>query len=561
MASAHFLHNANAEKEKMDILETAPNKALGDIKELHGGNLVHGGSAGLHRRLGNRHVQLIAIGGSIGTGLFVAIGGALHKGGPASLLLAVIIESMMLSMVNNCIAEMATYMPVSGGFISHAGKWVDDAWGFLAGWNLFIFMALSIPFEISAVNLFLEFWRDDIPAWAVCVACLGIYITINLFTVHAYGETEFWLSGGKVLLMSIVFGFTFITMVGGNPNHDAYGFRHWRTPGAFAAYAVSGDLGRFEGFLECLWTAIFIVTGPEYVSSLAAEARHPRIYIKQAFKVVYWRSIIFFVGGAVCVGIILAYNDTTLSDAVESGKSSASASPYIIAMENLGVTGLPHLACALMLTTVFSAGNTYWYATTRGLYSLAAGGRAPRIFTKTNHRGIPIYCNVVALAFGCLSFLQLSGGAMTVLNWLISLTTANILINYIIIAVTYICFYRACQAQGFDRSKLPYYAYFQPYCGYISLAWMALMLFCFGYRSFTPWSVQGFFLSYTMLLLTPILFVSWKLFHGTRWLRPREVDLHWQADVVALYEANEVEQPVNVWREMTQMVRLRNPSH
>lgn len=206
---------------------------------------------------------------------------------------------------------------------------------------------------------------------------------------------------------------------------------------------------------------------------------------------VYWRSIIF-IGGAVCVGILLAYNDPTLVDAVENGNSTASAYPYIIAMGNLGIIGLPHLICALMLTTVFSAGNTYWYATTRGLYSLAAGGRAPRIFTKINSRGIPIYCNVVALGFACLSFLQLSGGAMTVLNWLSSLTTANILINYIVIAVTYICFFRACRAQNFDRTKLPYYAYFQPYCGYISLAWMVLMLFCFGYRSFSPFSIQEF---------------------------------------------------------------------
>lgn len=361
------------------------------------------------------------------------------------------------------------------------------------------------------------------------------------------------------MLICILFAFTFITMVGGNPKHDAYGFRHWDYPGAFAEYASTGNLGYFEGFLGSLWTALFIVTGPEYVSALSAEAKHPRVYVKQAFKVVYWRSLIFFIGGSICVGILLAYNDPTLVNAVESGESSASASPFIIAMENIGITGLPHLACALMLTTVFSAGNTYWYAATRGLYSLAAGGRAPRIFTKTNKRGVPIYCSIVALVFGCLSFLQLSGNAMTVLNWLISLTTANILINYVIITVTYICFYRACRAQNLDRTKLPYYGYFQPYCGHISLAWMVLMLFCFGYRSFTPWSTESFFLSYTMLIIAPILFVVWKVLHKTRWLRLYEVDLHWQADLIALYEASETEQPIQFWREVIQMLNIRVP--
>ncbi len=137
-------------------------------------NEGHASSAGgvLHRRLGNRQIQLVAIGGSIGTGLFIAIGSGLYKGGPASLLIAFAIEALMVGMLNNCLAEMTTYMPVSGGFIRLAGKWVDEAWGFMAGWNFFIYMALTVPFEISAVNLLLEFWRDDIPVVAVCMACI-----------------------------------------------------------------------------------------------------------------------------------------------------------------------------------------------------------------------------------------------------------------------------------------------------------------------------------------------------------------------------------------------------
>lgn len=178
MAPSRSFDSDKAEKEGTDMLRDANSEGMvEDFKELQEGAVFNSSqSPALHRRLDNRHVQLIAIGGSIGTGLFVAIGGALSKGGPASLVIALVIQSIMLSMVNNCIAEMATYMPVSGGFISHAGKWVDDALGFLAGWNLFIFMALSIPFEISAVNLFLQFWRDDIPTWAVCVGCIIVYV-------------------------------------------------------------------------------------------------------------------------------------------------------------------------------------------------------------------------------------------------------------------------------------------------------------------------------------------------------------------------------------------------
>jgi amino acid transporter len=129
----------------------------------------------LQRRLNNRQIQLIAIGGSIGTALFVSIGGGLQKGGPLSLLLAYSIYSCLLGLVNNSIAEMTILHPVSGGFVRMAGKWVDDAFGFMAGWNFFFYEALLIPFEITALNLVLSFWRDDIPTAAVCAACIVLY--------------------------------------------------------------------------------------------------------------------------------------------------------------------------------------------------------------------------------------------------------------------------------------------------------------------------------------------------------------------------------------------------
>ena len=137
------------------------------------GEFVEGG--GLHRRLGNRQIQLMAIGGSIGTAIFVTIGTALENAGPGNLLLAYFLHNIVLGLVNSCMAEMAVFMPVSGGFIRLASRWVDEAWGFMAGWNFFLYEALNIPFEITAINTVLSFWRDDIPAAAVCAACIVLY--------------------------------------------------------------------------------------------------------------------------------------------------------------------------------------------------------------------------------------------------------------------------------------------------------------------------------------------------------------------------------------------------
>ena len=165
--------------------------------------------------------------------------------------------------------------------------------------------------------------------------------------VEAYGEAEFWLSGGKVILIFALFFFTFITMVGGNPQGDAYGFRSWTGGAAFQPRFGTDDLAHFEGFLGALWSAAFTVVGPEYISIVAAEAKRPRIYIQNAFKMVYVRFGIFFIIGSLAVGIVCNSRDPQLEDVVTgSGAAGAAASPYVIAMNNLNVKIFPHIVNA-----------------------------------------------------------------------------------------------------------------------------------------------------------------------------------------------------------------------
>lgn len=130
----------------------------------------------LHRRLNNRQVQLIAVGGAVGTALSISIGGALTRGGPLSLFLAYTIYSICIGMVNNCVAEMTVLHPVSGGFIRMADRWVDDAFGLMAGWNFFLYEALIVPFEITALSLVIGYWSDSVPVAAVCAACIVVYV-------------------------------------------------------------------------------------------------------------------------------------------------------------------------------------------------------------------------------------------------------------------------------------------------------------------------------------------------------------------------------------------------
>lgn len=517
---------------------------------------ITGNADQLQRHLGNRQIQLIAIGGTIGTALFVSIGGGLMEGGPGSLLIAFTLYSCLLGLVNNCLAEMVVYMPVSGSFVRMAGKWVDESFGFMAGWNFFLYEACLIPFEISALNLVLTFWRDDIPAGAVCAACIVLYAVFNVVAVKYYGEAEFWLSSGKLLLIIMLFCFTFITMVGGNPQHDAFGFRYWYDPGAFNEYVTTGALGRFEGFLGALFSAAFTIVGPEYLAMVAGETERPRTYLKKGFKTMYWRFGAFFILGALCVGIILPYNDPTLQNA---GTGTANGSPYVIAMQNMGISVFPHIVNALMVTSIFSAGNAYTYCAMRSLYGLALEGQAPKIFAKCTRQGIPIYAFVLTMCFPFLSFLQVSNNTAQVVTWLANLTEAAQIIDYIVMSVTYIFFHRALKAQGIDRKTLPYVGWWQPWCAYIGTAGMTTMVCIYGYTTFLPgwWDVGTFFSYYTMVFVAFVTYFGWKIIKRTNIVPAAQADLVWDKPIIDAYEEALAEPPTSLREELLIMTGIK----
>lgn len=296
-----------------------------------------------------------------------------------------------------------------------------------------------------------------------------LYALINLLTVEWYGETEFWAALGKVILIVALVAFTFITMLGGNPLGDRFGFRYWQDPGAFAEYYHEGHLGKFMGFLQCLIQASFTIAGyveslsfsraltpatrltplhrPDYVSMAAGEAQNPRVVMPRAYNAVFYRLTAFFVLGSLAVGILVPYNDQEMSTAFSSGAPGAAASPYVVAMNRLHIRVLPDIVNAMVLTAAFSAGNSYVYCASRSLMGLALEGKAPRIFAKCTRRGVPIYSVLLVLLISLLSFLQVGSGSAVVLSWFVSLVTASQLINFSVMAFTYMRFLKALKAR------------------------------------------------------------------------------------------------------------------
>ncbi|KAF7363622.1 General amino acid permease [Mycena sanguinolenta] len=513
-----------------------------------------------HRRLKGRHIQLIGIGGTIGTALFVQIGSALTEGGPGSLFLAFTIWSTFILAINNCLSEMVTWIPIASPFVRPAlllalivresGSRSDSPTDSLTrlsvsapGSTFFVFEAMLIPFEVVAFNLVLQFWTDKIPTAAVITFVLVCYALLNLFAVGWYGESEFWLAAGKVVLAVGLMAFTFITMIGGNPLHDTYGFRYWNpsqvagTP--FAEHIKTGSLGRFLGFLTCLIQASFTIAGPDYVSMTAGEAELPRRTLPRAFNGVFIRLTTFFVLGSLCVGIVVPYSDPNLLKALSDARPGAGSSPYVIAMARMQIPVLPHIVNALIMTSIFSAGNSYVYCASRTCFGLALQGKMPKIFARCTSNGVPIYSVILTLAIALLSFLQVSNNAAVVLQWFVNLVTASQLLNYAIIAFTYLKFYYALQAQGIPREELPHRSFWQPFCGYYAFVGTFIMAFVGGWTVFLPgnWDVPTFLFSYTMLGVAPVLFVFWKVFRRTTWQHAEDVTFFGkEREQVDLYE-------------------------
>lgn len=340
--------------------------------------------------------------------------------------------------------------------------------------------------------------------------------------------------------------YAIVTMLGGNPLHDRYGFRYWQEPGAinYNYGGYTGSLAGFTGFISCLIQASFTIAGPEYVSMAAGEAENPRKVMPRAFNGVLYRLTAFFILGSLAVGIVLPFDDANLIAAYKNGAPGAAASPYVASMIRLKIQVLPDIVNALVLASAFSAGNSYVYCASRSLYGMALEGKAPRVLTVCNKQGVPYLCVAITLAVALLSFLQVSNNSSVVLQWFVNLVTASQLINFAVMSFTFLAWRKACIAQGLDRKTLPFTSPLQPFLAWYSLIGCSIMAVVGGYTVFLPgnWAVTDFIFSYAMIAICPIIFVTWKLLKKTKWMSPMDVKLRTpELEDIEEYTANYIE--------------------
>ncbi|KAI4167706.1 MAG: hypothetical protein LQ343_006986 [Gyalolechia ehrenbergii] len=504
------------EKFKPDIVKYESEGSSGVVEgEVQNGKLERG--------LKGRHMQMIAIGGSIGAGLFVGSGSAFHNGGPGSVLIAFMIVGAMLLFTVQALGELAVLYPVNGAFFTYACRFLDESWGFAMGWDYALGWLTVLPFEITAAGITIEYWRDDINIGVWVAVFLFILVVVQVFGVKGYGEVEFVLGLIKVMAVTGFIIFGIIVNCGGVPTDDRgyIGARYWHDPGAFR--------NGFKGFASVFVTAAFAFGGTELVGLAAAEATDPRRSLPTATKQVFWRIATFYVLSLFIVGLILPSDS---EDLLGASGANTKASPFVLAIQEAGVKGLPSVFNAVITISVLSVANSCTYGSTRTMQALGVRHMGPKFLTYIDKKGRPLWCVVIQIAFGLLAFIGESGKSSTVFNWLLSLSGLSYFFVWGSICLSHVRFRAGWKAQGRSLDELPYRASFGAVGSMIGFGLACIALIATFYVSLFPIGAspdaEVFFQSYLAAVVVITLYLGWKIKtrgRGGLFVRAAQMDL------------------------------------
>lgn len=416
--------------------------------------------------------------------------------------------------VMNDLAEMVVYLPMKGITVPYfVGRFVDPSLAFAAGWNYWYAYAMLIAAEATAAGIILDYWNApvNIAVWITMV--LVIMLLLNVIAVSFFGEAEFWFASIKLITICGLIILGIVIFFGGGPNQDGVlGFHYWNDPGAFVEYMTGGTTGRFLAYWHAFIVAGFaFITSPELIAIAAGETVDPRRNIPKAARRFVVRLAIFYGISSLIIGILVPSDDPRLL-----GTSNASASPFVIGIQNVGIPVLNHIINAAILTSAWSAGNSFLYSGSRVLYSMALNKQAPKWFGITNRHGVPYVAILFTWAFGLLAYLNVSNSGATVFGWFVNISTISGFVAWIVVMITYLRFRKAMTYNGMLHI-LPYKTPLQPYATWFTLFLLTILTLTNGFQVFFPseWNVSDFLAAYITIPIFLVLYFGHKIFFRT----------------------------------------------
>ena len=430
----------------------------------------------LKRGLSNRHIQLIALGGAIGTGLFLGIGPAAVMAGPA-VILGYAIAGIIAFLIMRQLGEMVVEEPVSGSFSHFAYKYWGSFAGFASGWNYWILYILVSMAELTAIGTYVQFWWPHIPLWASSLFFFVVINLLNLSNVKIYGEAEFWFSIIKVVAIVAMILFGTYLLISGTAGEGVSVSNLWNDGGFFPkGFFVADGVGGYEGLLAALAIIMFSFGGLELIGITAAEAESPEKTIPKATNQVIYRILIFYVGALIILFALSPWRSIT-----------EGSSPFVAVFSTLkgfeftlfghtffATDIIAHVLNIVVLTAALSVYNSSVYSNSRMLYGLAVQRNAPRFLRKLNKHHVPVMAIGVSAVFAAICVLINKLIPENALQYLMSLVVSALIINWIMISLTHLFFRKAKKEEKVMKTKFP--AFWYPVGNYICLIFLTGIL-------------------------------------------------------------------------------------
>ncbi|KAK3359021.1 amino acid permease/ SLC12A domain-containing protein [Lasiosphaeria hispida] len=371
----------------------------------------------LKRDITPRQMFLMALGGSIGTGLFVGSGQALSVGGPGNLVVNFAVGAVIVGVTMASLGEMATSFPVAGGFYEYGVRFVGKPWGFAMGWNFVLNWLLALPFELITIVAVIRYWRPDVQPAVVIAPFLIVLAAVSYRGARWFGELEHWLGLAKAVCISTFICFAFACVIGAveSDPRGALGDRYWRNPEPF--------LNGFGGFIFTLRMAGMSYGGTELLGLTVAECKSPHRIMPLATKIVFFRLVVFYVIALAMLGFVISSSDPKLAQIGHGAKYS----PFVLAANEAMVPGLAHFFNGMTVTALVSMANTCGFSSSRALQALCARGMGPKVLGKI-YNGVPLPALVVSFGFGTLAFITCAPQGEEIFDWLVSFSAVS---NYL----------------------------------------------------------------------------------------------------------------------------------
>ncbi|KAK3832880.1 MAG: amino acid permease-domain-containing protein, partial [Linnemannia gamsii] len=506
--------------------------------DSHHDILTDASQDGLKRDLRLRHMIMIAVTGTIGTGLFLTSGSTIATAGPGGALLAYTLIGIWLIFVSQAISEIATLLPLPGAFNAWGSRVFDEAFSFQMTWMYCINWALMIPAQLSASALIVSFWLPQdttFPPWVVPLIIIILMLFINIAGVKTYGELAYWFSIPKVVTIIFFIACGILVDAGAIGGHT-YGFENWRIEGA-------PFKGGFRSFITTLVSVAYAYSGVEITGVTAAESRNPHKHVPRAVNTVLLRVTFFYIASIFLLGSIVANNDPLLVNT----DHSATRAPFTIVFAKAGINGAANYMNAIVFTSLFSAINADFYVTTRILLSLARNGWVHKSIGYINSRGVPVVAVAVVTACSCLSLITIFVGSGIVFQWFISFIGSITFQYWLYILFLHFRFRYCWKAQGRAVADLPYVAWGYPYGNILGVVIGCFCIVCNwylsvinpprhpgagaeeelmnAYRSRRVEYIQGILGAWFPSFISVTLFFAYKYICGTKLVKAVDADL------------------------------------